>query len=271
MELRRQLLYGGYKLGKKTGIISLWNLAFVGASVLIFHKVNDRDKSELSVSTTLFEKVIEKVTEDYKVISLESLIGGLKENRKIPSGTVVVTFDDGYQDNFLHGAQILKKYSITATFFVTSGYVGSKRSFSWDKGAKENNPIMSWDEVRELSQMGFEIGGHTINHVNLGKVSLDEAEKEIRGCKEKIEDEIGKEVNKFAYPFGRKEAITNEVVELVKKAGFKCCCSGYGGKVINGSDPFCLQRIGMYPNLTDLLMEIDNFHTFINGRMKFGT
>ncbi len=241
-----------------------------GASVLIFHKINDHDKSVITASTTLFEQVVETLAGDYNVISLESLIERLEEKKKITRKAVVITFDDGYEDNSLYGAQILKKYNIPATFFLTTGYVGTKRHFPWEEGAKETKSMMDWNEVRELAKMGFDIGGHTMNHVNLGEVSLDETEREIRGCKEKIEDEIGQEVNKFAYPFGGKNAMREEVVELVKKAGFMCCCSGYGGKVANGSDPFHLQRIGMYPNVIELLMEIDNVHTFINGRMRFG-
>ena len=270
MGFRKTLLYRGYKIAKKLGFVSLINSVFNRASILIYHRVNNQEQARLSISTALFEEMVENMAKKYNIISLESLIERLNEKKEIPNRAVVITFDDGYRDNYLYGARILKKYNLTATFFVTSGYIGSDRNFPWDTEVEEKRSIMDWDEVRELSRMGFEIGGHTVNHVDLGKVSLGVAEKEIRECKDKIEDEIGQEINKFAYPFGGKDAIRPEVIEIIKNTGYICCCSGYGGKVRSGGDPFRLHRISMYRNLTDLLMELDNFHTYFNGRMKFG-
>ena len=116
--------------------------------------------------------------------------------------------------------------------------------------------------------MGFEIGAHTVTHADLGVVSLEEARREIQLSKKHIELELGKRVTSFAFPFGRRTSCKPEVSTIVKEEGYACCCSGYGGKVTEQSDLFNLFRIPMYPNTTELLMEIDNFMAYFDGRMS---
>ena len=179
---------------------------------------------------------------------------------------MVVTFDDGYRDNLRVAAPLLLKHGVPATFFIATGHVDSGRPFPWDGEAGERNPVMTWDEVRELAGLGFDIGAHTVNHVNLGKVGVEEARVEIAGSKRRLEEMLGREVTLFAYPFGGSDCIRPEVRPLVREAGLHCCCNGYGGKVGAGSDPFSLDRVPMYPSATELLMELDDFMVYHDGR-----
>ena len=116
--------------------------------------------------------------------------------------------------------------------------------------------------------MGFDIGAHTVNHVDLGSVSLDIAKDEILGSKRQIEKHTETEIKLFAYPFGRKECIREEVAKIVEEAGFECCCSGYGGKVVNSSNLYHLPRIPSYPTEIELTMELDNFMTYYDNKMR---
>ncbi len=127
---------------------------------------------------------------------------------------------------------------------------------------------MNWGQVRSLAEHGFEIGAHTVDHVDLGKEPSWSAEGQILGCKKDIEDKIGLEAKYFAYPFGGKENIRTDTRNLVKEAGFQCCCSCYGGKVSLESDLFDLPRILNYPNCIEMRMELDNFMTYFDGRMS---
>lgn len=265
---RRHLLYSGYNFLKAMGLVSLNRFSSDHANILMFHRVNSYDFDSLTTPTHGFEETIREISTNYRAISLRELIGKIKNKAKIESKSVAVTFDDGYKDNFENAAPILLKYGIPATFFVTSGYINSQRVFSWDREQDSKFPLMSWDDVRSLSRMGFDIGSHTINHVNLGKVSSQEAREELYGSKAQIEDEVGKLVNTFAYPFGRKDCIRKDVIDIVKEAGYDCCCSGYGGKVKSDSDIYNLNRISMYPNLIELKMELDGFMTYYDGKMS---
>jgi hypothetical protein len=75
-------------------------------------------------------------------------------------------------------------------------------------------------------------------------------------------------VRSFAYPYGRKDCIGPDVVEIVKEAGYDCCCSGYGGKVSLDTDIYNLCRVPMYPSLIEFKMELDGFMTYYDGKMS---
>ena len=269
MSAKRKILYSTYKLLKATGYISLMNSLNPRPSVLMYHRVNENLDEEMTVHKDEFEKMIKVFSQNYKVISLVDLIAKLKKKEKLDSKTIVITFDDGYKDNYEYAAPILKKYGLPATFFVTSGYIDTKRIFEWDKVNPNKHDMMTWDDVRDLSRLGFDIGSHTVNHVNLGKVDVETAITELTKSKQKIENELNKEIRLFAYPFGRMDCIRDEVVDVVKNAGYDCCCSGYGGKIKAETDVYNIYRVGgAYPNTLELLMEVDNFMTYYNGRMS---
>jgi peptidoglycan/xylan/chitin deacetylase (PgdA/CDA1 family) len=268
MNLKRQALYFSYRALRKFGILSgVMNFSSY-ASIIMCHRVNNYDFNELTTPTTIFEELLSILSAEYRVIPLNELIISLMEKRTIEPRTVVLTFDDGYQDNFLIAAPLLKKYNLPATFFVTSGYVGTDKVFPWDLENRVKNPLMSWDMVRELVKMGFEIGGHTVNHVNLGVVPIDEAFMEISGCKADIEYQIGKDITSFAYPFGDRNAIRPEIYSIIDEAGFHCCCSGYGGKNYKKADIFNLLRSPTYPSTIEILMDLDGFMTYFDKKMK---
>jgi len=261
-------LFSAYKLVKKTGYLSERIASSPCASILMFHRVNDYGPDSLSMRVDVFDEMLRVLKDEYRVVPLSSLTDSIEGKRKIEAGSVVITFDDGYRDNFLYAAPLLRKYQLPATFFVTSGYIGTDRVFPWDARSAVKFQLMNWEEVRELNRSGFEIGGHTANHVNLGVVPVDEAMKEIVGCKEKIEEQLGKRIAAFAYPFGRSDCIRDEILPIIREAGFRCCCSGYGGKVTGENELFNLYRIPVYPTTIELLMEIDNFMTYFDGKMR---
>ena len=268
MSIYRRILYTSYKIGKKIGYIDRKNSSDNYVSIITFHRVNDYDSSSLTLPRKIFDELMEEISKNYKPISLQDLIKKIRDGKELDKKTVVITFDDGYKDNILCAAPILLKYNIPATFFITSGYINTEKVFPWDRQSNVKHPSMTWNEVRELVSMGFDIGAHTINHANLGMVSLDIARTEIMGCKEQIENEINKEVNTFAYPFGGRDNVKDDVIELIRKAGFDCCCSAFGGKVTMDSDLYNLYRIATYPTVIETLMEVDNFMTYFDGKMK---
>ena len=74
--------------------------------------------------------------------------------------------------------------------------------------------FMSWDQVRSLSQSGFEVGGHTMSHPILSRLPFDEAKNEILGCCERIKRELGKCSPIFCYPNGKSSDYTKEIMEF---------------------------------------------------------
>src|SRR5206468_2310596 len=117
----------------------------------------------------------------------------------------------------------------------------------WDREAGVRHPLMAWDEIKALRQKGFDIGAHTRTHVDLGQTAGASAWEEIAGAREKLAQRLGAPVELFAYPYGRRDNLADVNRSVVRKAGFRCCCSCYGGIASPGTDPFHLPRVPISP------------------------
>ncbi len=213
------------------------------AVIVAFHRVDDRVAGDaLSVSVDAFERFCRFFKRHYDVISLGDLVTRLERGEDV-AGTLAITFDDGYLDNYENAAPILREHDLPATFFITCDFIESETVAWWDAEITPPLPWMNWEQVRALADWGFEIGGHTRTHANLGEISGEVAVKEISGGREILEAKIGRPVDLFAYPYGRVNALAEENRGLVREAGFRCCVSCHGGTVTKGSDPYRLYRV----------------------------
>jgi len=211
--------------------------------IVAFHRVDDRVAGDaLSLSVDAFDRFCRFFKRYYDVISLSDFLTRLEGGIDV-AGSLAITFDDGYLDNYENAAPILEKYALPATFFITSDFIETDTVAWWDAEISPPLPWMRWEHVRTLADSGFEIGGHTRTHANLGEISGDAAMKEISGGREVLEEKLGRPVDLFAYPYGRVDALAEENRDLVREAGFRCCVSCHGGTVTNRSNPFRLHRV----------------------------
>ncbi len=268
MGISRHLLYSTYRALKKAGYLDKLNKDFPVASILLFHRVGNTSSNSITTLPDLFEDLMKEIKNNYKPAPLSTLVETIKSKTPPDPKTVIITFDDAYGDTFRYAVPILLKYNIPATFFISSGYIGTDRPFPWDVEMGQKYDIMRWDEVKELTRLGFEIGSHTVNHLNLGKSSIEALRDEMVRSKNQIEHVIQKEVKSFAYPFGGKNSIALGGHEIAKEAGYDCCCTAYGGKITEKSNPYYLHRLGSYPTLIEFMMELDNFMTYYDGKMS---
>lgn len=134
--------------------------------------------------------------------------GGVLE--PIPDGLVVLTFDDGNKSDIAFVAPTLKEYGFGASFYITEGL-----GFQADE-AKER--YVSWDDVRRLHELGFEVGNHTGSHPDMTKLSPDE----IRADLALIERRCGQfgipKPATFVYP-GWRHSLA--VVEVLQEKGYR--------------------------------------------------
>jgi peptidoglycan/xylan/chitin deacetylase (PgdA/CDA1 family) len=218
------------------------------ASVVVaFHRVHDGDDpSGLSISRAMFERHCRFFKRHFDVIPLREIVARLEARRRV-DGCLAITFDDGYHDNFANARPVLEALGLPATFFVVSRWVGTETWPWWDRERGVRHPWMTWDQVRVLNERGFDIGAHTRTHVDLGRAHGTAARDEIAGARTEIEREIGRRVDLFAFPYGRRENMTESNRALVRAAGFRCCCSCFGGVARGTADPFRLQRIAVTP------------------------
>jgi len=190
--------------------------------ILMYHSIDNKKLKRLKgirVSIKNFDKQIAYLSKNnYKSYTLSEMI---EQKEKLPPKSVVITFDDGYKDNFTNALAILKKYDFKATIFVITNRFDN--DWSLHRKAKNANIVnyidkLSDEDIKNLLNSGLiEIGAHTINHKNFSKLTLQEKEYEILESKKILEEKFNITCKTFSYPFGIYEKGDEEIV---KKAGF---------------------------------------------------
>jgi peptidoglycan/xylan/chitin deacetylase (PgdA/CDA1 family) len=188
----------------------------------------------LSVSQRSFEYQMSFLKRHgFQVISFDDLVEGIKKGQEFSRNTVVIQFDDGYEDNYTYAYPILKKYGFPAIIFLVSDKVGTPG-------------FLTWDEIKEMERYNIAAGSHTRHHAYLPRMGLAQAGEEITGSKKIIEDHLGHAINYFCYPSG---GFTEDIKGLVKLAGYKAAATTNRGKDRFNFDLYELKRIHM--NNTD--------------------
>jgi methionyl-tRNA formyltransferase/peptidoglycan/xylan/chitin deacetylase (PgdA/CDA1 family) len=213
------------------------------AMIVLFHRVDDRLKGDpISYPVGKFESFCKFFIRYFKVVGLKDLLDRLARGQDV-SGYLVITFDDGYRDNWEIAAKRLGELNLPACFFLATDFISSNKSPWWDLKHAAVSEWMTWEDVRRLRAAGFEIGSHTISHIDLGTTTGERAASEIVGSKQRLESEIREAVPYFSYPYGGRSQMLEENREVVREAGYACCLSAYGGAVGRESSPFSLNRV----------------------------
>lgn len=205
----------------------------IDVPILIYHSISPHRHKEsrlvkyYDVSPESFEKELIYLRDNgYNVIPLGDLVDSLYGKKSLLPKSVVITIDDGWHSQYKYAFPLLKKYHDTATFFIFTNAPGAKY-------------YMNWDEIREMDKAGMTIGGHTKSHPYLVEIKDPARLKdEIIGGKKILEEHLGKTVNLFAYPFGH---YTNEIISIVKEAGYKSARSTYKGTHHTTADLYTLK------------------------------
>jgi len=213
--------------------------------VVTFHRVNDwMEEDAITCSPARFEAFCRFFQRHFRVVRLSDQVAGCRAGRDM-GGTLSITFDDGYRDNYEVAAPLLRRLGLPAAFFVATGFIGTDYSPPWDQHLTPQPGWMSWDQVRALHEQSFEIGAHTDHHIDLGVMDRDAIRAELSSCRAKLQEELGVPPTLFAYPFGGRENISPASLELVREAGFECCLGAFGGVNPPVADPFHLHRISV--------------------------
>ncbi len=160
---------------------------------------------------------------------MEAFVAG---KRQLPSGSVLVTFDDGDPSVRTVAVPILQKYAVPSVAYILAG-----RPTGFD--------LMSFSQIREIQAAGVSIGSHTVSHRSLGSLSRAEAMAELVDSRRRLEDEMGTAVHSFAYPFGTAKDMTPQVIDCVGEAGYTTGFSSLHGAIRadTARQPYALPRV----------------------------
>ena len=210
--------------------------------ILTYHSI-DQTQSVITIRPEQFREHMQWLAAaGYSVVSLRDVLQWIRQGGTVNTPTVAVTFDDGFKNFFTSALPVLQELGFRATVFLVTGRCGLDNAWPGQLSSVPRLPMMDWSEVRQAAQYGIEFGAHTVTHPDLSGTLNDHLDREIRGSKDMIEDQLGSTVNGFAYPYG---ICTPEAQAIVKK-NFEGACSTEMGMVSRHSDPFFLPRVDMY-------------------------
>ncbi len=212
----------------------------------MYHRVNDGlAPNDLVTPVGSFRQQMLFLKQNYTITSMEELLGDdqtpqtIGDGRKKPK--ILITFDDGYRDNYRNAYPILKELWLPATIFLITGMIGTDKKRPRYQGMPDPD-MLNWDEVKEMSKNGSTFGAHTVSHPHLSQLSYEEQRKEIWGSIRTLVPpgpEVSVPQQIFCYPYGD---YNNDTLSILKELGVKLALTVRPG-INNGKvDPLELRR-----------------------------
>lgn len=191
--------------------------------ILMYHMVREPRAgarfNKLRVRPEQFEAQVRYLREDgWHFATMAELAG----EGSLPDKTVVLTFDDGYEDNLLNADPILARYDAKATLYLVEKRFdrdwSSYKKAHHDSGELKEEPKLSDEQLAQMLASGrWELGAHTRTHANLAAVDDETRKEEIVGGRQALVEQFAAAVDSFAYPFG---IYSQADVACARDAGF---------------------------------------------------
>ncbi len=201
--------------------------------VLNYHQINDWAENPLTVHTDQFKEQMAYLKENgYHTITPDELLDAFQNGTELPEKPVVLTFDDGYQDNYENVYPLLQEYGFKGSIFVVSDFVSMYPNY------------LTWDEIAEMQKSGIiDFESHTMTHPELNRLNEEDRWHELKGSKDNLEKGIGKDINYIAYPCG---SYDSALEQMTKDAGYRAAFTVNYGLASPSENPFVLDRIPIF-------------------------
>lgn len=229
--VKRVLIVAGIILVLAASFWMVWIEGHRVVPIIMYHHIDQEVRYPVAtVPTDHFEKHLQYLKDyQFDVISLDDFIEAKREGRVLSRKTVLLTFDDGYADNYTYAFPLLRRFGYTATMFISTGKVGQPG-------------YVTWDQLREMAAAGMTIGSHTIAHEYLPDLPPARQEQEITDSRRILQEQLKVPVKHFSYPVG---GFNPEIKQLVRRAGYESAVTTNRGYDRFNRDVFELNRVTM--------------------------
>ncbi|MBV8198517.1 MAG: polysaccharide deacetylase family protein, partial [Candidatus Eremiobacteraeota bacterium] len=176
--------------------------------VLMYHRVDvaapsDRISQALTISPAQFSAELQYLRDRHlRTMSVAELEADIRGGQS-PTNAVLLTFDDGYDDQYQYAFSLLRRFGDVATFFVNVGSVGSPRH-------------LTWQQIAAMSQAGMSFGCHGVSHADLATLGVAAQTYQIDRCVDVLSARLHDSIIAYAYPSG---AFDEETIRLEQHAG----------------------------------------------------
>jgi peptidoglycan/xylan/chitin deacetylase (PgdA/CDA1 family) len=217
--------------------------------VLIYHRiVSDEDisrcrKSSYVVSATSFgQQMLFLKERGYTTMDLNDYLYYKEHPQQLPQKPVIISFDDGYENNYIHAYPVLKKHGFKAVVYS----IADPASPIFPQFEIPER-LMSPEQMKELSENGISIQGHTATHPHLKDLADADIYRELHDCRQRLEAITGKPVVHMAVPYG---SMDGRLFSIAREAGYKTLSIPGKGTVNLATDPYDIKRLSIHSTTT---------------------
>lgn len=205
--------------------------------ILMYHYVSvppadaDAIRRDLSVPPEVFEQEMKFLYDQgYQTIQLRDLLNYFETGAPLPPKPIILTFDDGYADQYINVFPTLNDFGFTGTFFVITQFAD-----------RNLNGYMTWEQIQELASNGMEIGTHTIDHrANLAGLGVNTQRHAIQPARDALQKFAPDASPVFAYPAGSYDKTT---LALLRELGYRAAVTTKQGVLQSSAQPYELKRV----------------------------
>jgi peptidoglycan/xylan/chitin deacetylase (PgdA/CDA1 family) len=214
------------------GLASLPIQAADDAVTLMYHRFGEKGLPSTNTTMEQLDAHIAYLKAGkFTVWPLWRIVDAIRKGESLPDKTIALTIDDAYSSVLRYGLPRLKAAGFTATLFVNSEPADSAL-----------RGYMSWGDIRQALDDGFDIGAHTVSHAHLADLPLSEVRREIDHSNKRFQAELGFVPKLFAYPYGEASL---DVREIIKEAGYIAAFGQHSGVLHKSEDIFYLPRFAL--------------------------
>lgn len=207
-------------------------------TILSYHSVLNSDEPagadpyKQHIPLRLFQKHLDFLQHNWTVISLSEFLKARRESRRLPNYSVVLTFEDGFEDFYTVAASQLGQRQLAATVFVITDRA--------DRRLPPNGEsFLSWRQVQELESSGIEVGSHTCSHPRLTELPMEEVRRELADSRAAIMAHVNQRNVPLSFPHGR---TSESISQLAQSLGYSCAITTTLGHNGRDADIFALRR-----------------------------
>lgn len=239
--------------------------------VLMYHRIADDQETDiLCVSPFRFSEQMRWLKEKgYTVLTLDEAMKGLSMGT-LPERAVLITFDDGYRDNYENAFPVLGREALPATVFPVTSFVRGERVHPRYEKRSRDIAYLTPEQIREMHENNIQFGGHTETHPLMTRLSEEENRTELRRSLKDLSEWTGRPVEYFAYPNGDYHP---RHFSLLEETGIRGAFTTEPGLNTSTTPPFCLRRteISGRDSLGDFIRKMEGGFDWIHEvyhRMK---
>jgi peptidoglycan/xylan/chitin deacetylase (PgdA/CDA1 family) len=224
--------------------------------ILTYHSIGT---TPFALPERAFHAQIGWLVVNAKVVSLEKILDDSN-----PSGLVVaISFDDGYQSVGKLAAPILKQAGLSASVYLNSLWIGDEQRLPSDfnRGHYPGEEFLLWNEVVQLRELGWTIGSHGADHIDLTLLTETEVFTQLRHSKATIEERLENSCNHFAYTWGHHN---RRVRAAVAECGYSWAVAAEHGVVSPAVDRYAMPRIDIRNDY-----ELEDFIAIVRGEWDY--